>query len=147
MCSQRAAREKGEIHQLNPTDPALGLTWMGVPSAVNAASSNPKNIPPERETFRLPEAAKCKSSTEMPKIFHVQCLAVHLAPPLSSLNIPKEQEPLRAEILPGNTPQAAGKAHLGRVVLGGSDEHGHVPGGLDVVDLLGVLLDIRQLLP
>lgn len=112
MCSQRAVREKGEIHQLNPTDPALGLTWMGDPSAVNPASSNPKNIPPERETFRLPEAAKCKSSTEMPKIFHVQCLAVHSAPPLSSLNIPKEQEPLGAEILPGNTPRLLEKLTL-----------------------------------
>lgn len=41
----------------------------------------------------------------------------------------------------------AGQAHLGCVVLGSSDEHGHVPGGLDVVDLLGVLLDVGQLLP
>lgn len=112
MCNQRAVREKGEIHQLNPTDPALGLTWMGDPSAVNAASSNPKNIPPKRDIFRLPEAAKRKSSTEMPKIFHVQCLAVHLAPPLSSLNIPKEQEPLGAEILPGNTPRLLEKLTL-----------------------------------
>lgn len=54
---------------------------------------------------------------------------------------PRSRDPAR------KYPQAAGKAHLGRVVLGGSDEHGHVPGGLDVVDLLGVLLDIRQLLP
>lgn len=45
------------------------------------------------------------------------------------------------------SPKTAGKADLGCVVLGSSDEHGHVPGGLDVVDLLGVLLDVGQLLP
>lgn len=34
------------------------------------------------------------------------------------------------------------RPHLGSVILGGSDEHGHVPGGLNVIDLLSVLLDV-----
>lgn len=39
------------------------------------------------------------------------------------------------------------KTHLGSVVLGGSDKHGHVPGSLDVIDLLRVLLGVHEDLP